>query len=496
MDGTHHLRPAFIALAPLGAERAISPWPAAHEAPVVEMALASLTVPVSIITITSIVLAGLGLGLLRRAVSRRRRTAGMADRPTAGPSDSGTFKDRLTWGLHPHRSPDAQPGMFAEHPAEPHFEGEQAALRRVAMLVASGAAPSKVYAAMAKEIALAAGTNGASLSRFEADRTVLVVGRYSRIGSGLPVGTRVSTEGQNLAAKVLRTGKPSRIDSYADAPGDLAAALRRYDIGAAVAVPVVVNGRVWGLAAASNRNDPLPDGIEWRLSRFTDLLGTAIANAQARDDLIASRARVVAATDQTRQRIERDLHDGTQQRLVSLALDLRAVEALVPPEQPELRSRVAAIAGGLAAALEELREISRGIHPAILSEGGLRPALRALARRCPVAVDLDARIEGRLPQATEVAAYYFVAEALANVAKHAGAMSVDVRAEAGGDGLSLCVSDDGLGGADPSAGSGLIGLIDRIEALGGTIAINSPPGGGTRLEALLPAGPAPAAHTS
>ncbi|SNR56895.1 sensor histidine kinase [Actinomadura mexicana] len=364
------------------------------------------------------------------------------------------------------------------------------------MLVASGAAPSEVYAAMAKEIALAAGTNGASLSRFEADRTVLVVGRYSRIGSGLSVGTRVSTEGQNLAAKVLRTGKPSRIDSYADAPGDLAASLRRYGIGAAVAVPVVVNGRLWGLAAASNRKAPLPDGIEWRLSRFTDLLGTAIANAQARDDLIASRARVVAATDQTRQRIERDLHDGTQQRLISLALDLRAVEALVPAEQPELRSRVAAIAGGLAAALEELREISRGIHPAILSEGGLRPALRALARRCPVAADLDVRVEGRLPQATEVAAYYFVAEALANVAKHARARSVQVRAEVGGDRLALCVSDDGLGGADPSAGSGLIGLTDRIEALGGTIAINSPPGGGTRLEALLPAGPAPAARTS
>ncbi|WP_168221366.1 GAF domain-containing sensor histidine kinase [Actinomadura sp. WMMA1423] len=493
MDGPRRLRLAFIAPAPLGADRVISPWPAAHEAPAVQAALASGTGPVLAIVIMAIVFAGLGLGLLCRAIIRRGGPAAVDDRSTPGPSGSSTSEDHPGQGRHPHRPPDAGPGVFAEHPAEPPFEGEQAALRRIATLVASGAPPSEVFAAMAKEIALAAGTNGASLSRFEADRTVLVVGRYSRVGSGLPLG-RVSTEGQNLATEILRTGRPSRIDSYDDAPGDLAAALRRYGIRTAVAVPVVVNGRIWGLAAASNREDPLPDGIEWRLSRFTDLLGTAIANAQARDDLIASRARVVAATDQTRQRIERDLHDGTQQRLISLALDLRAVEAVIPAELPELRSRVAAIASGLAAALEELREISRGIHPAVLTEGGLRPALRALARRCPVAVDLDVRIGGRLPQATEVAAYYFVAEALANVAKHARATSVRVRAKVRDDGLALCVSDDGLGGADPSAGSGLVGLTDRIEALGGTIAINSPPGGGTRLDALLPVGPAPAAH--
>ncbi|MFF5258161.1 sensor histidine kinase [Actinomadura viridis] len=446
-------------------------------------------VPVAVTVL--IVVAALGLGLLLWVINRRlRRATALADRLAATVLDASTPEDPPRRIRRPPRSLNALSGMLEERYEDVvRFAEEQAALRRVATLVAEGTPPSEVFAAMAKEMALVAGANGATLSRFETDATVLVVGAYSKIPAGLPLGTRVSTRGQNLATDILRTGKPSRIDDYGEAPGDLAAIVRRYGVSSAVAVPVVVNGRMWGLAVASNRQDPLPQGVEWRLSRFTDLLGTAIANAQARADLTASRARVVTATDQTRQRIERDLHDGTQQRLVSLALELRAAEAVAPAEPPELRAKIAAIADGLAAALEELREISRGIHPAILSEGGLRPALKALARRSPVPVDLDVRIGDRLPPATEVAAYYFVAEALANVAKHAHASSVQVRTEVAGDRLNLAVHDDGVGGADPAAGTGLIGLTDRIEALDGTIAINSPPGAGTRLDVSLPVRP-------
>jgi signal transduction histidine kinase len=207
---------------------------------------------------------------------------------------------------------------------------------------------------------------------------------------------------------------------------------------------------------------------------------------ESREELAASRARIVAAGDQARRRIERDLHDGTQQRLVSLVLDLRAAEAVVPPEQPELRAQLARVADGLAGALDDLREISRGIHPAILSEGGLGPALKSLARRSVVPVELDVQVQTRLPEQVEVAAYYVVSEALANAAKHARASVVHVDIQADGGGLHLSVRDDGLGGAAPGRGSGLIGLTDRVEALGGTISVTSPTGGGTALRVDLP----------
>jgi signal transduction histidine kinase len=207
---------------------------------------------------------------------------------------------------------------------------------------------------------------------------------------------------------------------------------------------------------------------------------------QSREELAASRARIVAAGDQARRRIERDLHDGTQQRLVSLVLDLRAAEAAVPSDEPELRGQLARIADGLAGALEELRELSRGIHPAILSEGGLGPALKALARRSAVPVELEVDVQGRLPERVEVAAYYVVSEALANAAKHAHASVAEVEAQARDGLLHLSVRDDGVGGATPGGGSGLVGLADRVEALGGTIRVHSPAGQGTRLQIDLP----------
>jgi signal transduction histidine kinase len=212
----------------------------------------------------------------------------------------------------------------------------------------------------------------------------------------------------------------------------------------------------------------------------------ATANTQARADLAASRARIVQSADQTRRRIERDLHDGVQQRLVSLGLDLRAAQAAVPTQLPELGAQLARVAEGLGEALEELRELSHGIHPAILSEGGLGPALRVLARRSAVPVELDVHLEARLPALVEVAAYYVVAEALTNAAKHAHAAVARVDVRAADDRLRLSVGDDGVGGADPARGSGLVGLGDRVQALGGTITVHSPAGQGTRLLVDLP----------
>jgi signal transduction histidine kinase len=206
----------------------------------------------------------------------------------------------------------------------------------------------------------------------------------------------------------------------------------------------------------------------------------------SREELAASRTRVVAAADQARRRIERDLHDGTQQRLVSLVLDLRAAQAAVPPELPELRAQLARVADGLTGALEDLRELSRGIHPAVLSEGGLAPALKALARRSAVPVELEVEVPARLAEPVEVAAYYVVSETLANTAKHAHASVIHVRVQAGDDRLQLSVRDDGVGGATPGRGSGLVGLTDRVHSLGGTITIHSPAGQGTRLQIDLP----------
>ena len=227
---------------------------------------------------------------------------------------------------------------------------------------------------------------------------------------------------------------------------------------------------------------------EARLTDFAELAATAIANAEARAELTASRARIVATTDQARRRIERDLHDGAQQRLVSVALRLRTAAAAIPPEE-EVQQELAGIGSELDDALADLRELSRGIHPAILSEGGLGPALRTLARRSSVPVELQVGTKGRLPERIEVAAYYVVAEALANVAKHARASVVQVDVDADDGLLRLAIRDDGVGGADPARGSGLVGLKDRVEATGGTLRVESRRGQGTRLLVELGADP-------
>jgi signal transduction histidine kinase len=250
-------------------------------------------------------------------------------------------------------------------------------------------------------------------------------------------------------------------------------------------MPVHVNGRLWGMIAVGSEERPLPPDAEQRMTAFTDLIATAVANAQSRAELMTSRARIVAASDEARRRIERDLHDGAQQRLITLALKLRSAAA-ASSGGDQMRTEMAEVSAELMGVIDDLREISHGIHPAILSEAGLRPALRALGRRSAVPINIDVRVNGRLPEPVEAGAYYVVAEMLTNAAKHARATMVEVNAEASGGMLRVCVHDDGVGGADPVRGSGLLGLKDRIEALGGTFSVDSPAGGGTTVRCELP----------
>jgi signal transduction histidine kinase len=277
------------------------------------------------------------------------------------------------------------------------------------------------------------------------------------------------------------------MDSHDNAAGTHAAQIRDLGIRSAVGVPITVDGRLWGAAIVGTwEPEPLPPDTEARIGDFADLVATAIANAATGAELIASRARIVAAADDARRRLERDLHDGAQQRLVALGLHARLAEASVPPQLDGLKSQLSRVVSGLMDVTVELQEISRGIHPAILAKGGLGPALKTLARRSMVPVTLDLAIDRRLPDPVEIGTYYIVAEALTNTAKHAGASHVEVCAIARDDTLDLSIRDDGIGGAELGNGSGLIGLKDRTEALGGRLTITSPAGGGTLLHVIIP----------
>ena len=363
---------------------------------------------------------------------------------------------------------------------------EQAALRRVATLVARGVAPAEVFDAVVAEMRLILGAENSRLMRFEQGRYAVVLATSYEPGLEIPVGDRVSLDAENVAARVWHTGRPVRMERFGENPGTMSEMFIGLGVRLAAGVPIIVEGRLWGvILAAWRRTHPGPSAEE-RMEEFTTLVATAISNAQARADLAASRARIVAASDETRRRIERDLHDGAQQRLVSLGLQLRAAQDAVPPGQPGLSQELAGVASGLGEVLAELRELSRGIHPAILTEGGLAPALKALARRSPVPARLDVCVPGRLPERVEVAAYFIISEGLANVAKHAGASMVQVRAGIQDGTLELVIRDDGIGEADPARGSGLIGLADRVEALGGRISISSPAGAGTLITVSLP----------
>jgi signal transduction histidine kinase len=348
---------------------------------------------------------------------------------------------------------------------------EQAALRRVATLVARAAPPAEVFDAVCAEFARLGDAPFTRLFRHEPDGTTVVVGARGGLGHQvhLSVGRRLRTDRKGVLATVLRLE-----------PG----------LGAAAAAPIVVNGRLWGAMAAGWTASERPAaGTEERLTRFTELVAAAITNADSRVELAAARTRIIASADETRRRIERRLHEGTQQRLVSLALDLRVAEASAPGELVELRAQLSRTASELAAAVDDLGQIVRGIHPAMLVQGGLSAALKALGRRSSVPVELDLSVERRLPDPVQVAVYYVVSEALGNAARHAHASVVRVRLDEHDATLRLSVADDGVGGAELGPGSGLIDLRDRIEALGGRIEIASPSGEGTTLHVELPAAP-------
>jgi signal transduction histidine kinase len=362
---------------------------------------------------------------------------------------------------------------------------QQAALRRVATLVARAATPSAVFSAVARELAGCLGAPHSTLCRYEPDGSAILLASYHESAHpNLMVGMRLPVEGVNVAAQVFRAGSSVRIDRYEKATGAAAEKMRSLGMRAGVGVPIIVGGRLWGAAIVGSSHTLAPD-TEARVSDFTELVATAIANADARAELTASRARIVAAGDNARRRFERNLHDGAQQRLVSLGLQLRTVEARVPRELPVLAEGISDAISGLAEVSDDLQEISRGMHPAILSKGGLGPALRTLARRSAVPVDLHVAVAQRLAETAEVAAYYVVAEALTNAAKHAQANEVRVSCEADAAILSLKIQDDGVGGADLSRGSGLIGLKDRFEAVGGRLEITSIAGHGTCLSATI-----------
>jgi len=435
-------------------------------------------------------------GYLARSVVRPvRRVSEMAGRvaggdlssrmPESGPGEVGGLErsfNRMTDSLESSRDELRQ------------VADEQAALRRVATQVAQGISPPALFGAVAAETGGVLGADTTAVVRFEPDGTAIVAGSWEKAGSeslALTLGSRWPTEEDNVAGRVRRTGEPARVTSYESTVGAASDWAREHGIRSSVGSPIVVARRLWGVIIAfSGTSAPDPDDTEERLLGFTELVAMAIANTDSRAQLAASRARVVAAADETRRRIERDLHDGTQQQLLSLALELRAAESQLSPTQRSQADQLARTVQGLTDVAEELREISRGLHPVILEEGGLGPALRALARRAGDRVELSVRVPGRLQPQIEVAAYYVVSEALANAAKHAHASVVEVDLAVTDDMLRLLVRDDGVGGADTARGSGLIGLVDRVEAVGGTMDISSPPGRGTSLRATIPLGPA------
>ncbi|MEV7996358.1 DUF4118 domain-containing protein [Streptomyces sp. NPDC086077] len=365
---------------------------------------------------------------------------------------------------------------------------EHVALRQVATLVARSGPPSEVFEAVTREVGLLCGADVARMERYEPDGTVTGVAAWSRSRQSdlLRVGTRFDLSGLSVARDVRRSGRPVRIESFADATGPIAQESRAMGIRSSVGCPVTVGGRLWGVIAASTRDKPFPGDTEAKIASFTELVATAVENAEARAELSASRARIVNAADEARRRIERDLHDGVQQRLVSLVLLVGSTQEMVPPGMDDLRTRLHEVGDGLTDASEELREMARGIHPSVLATGGLVSALKALARRCPIPVDLAVHTGGSLPKQVQVSGYYVISEALTNVVKHARATAVTVTVVEDDTVLHLAVRDDGVGGADFGAGTGLVGLKDRVEALGGRISVDSPRSAGTTLRVELP----------
>ena len=365
---------------------------------------------------------------------------------------------------------------------------EQAALRRVATLVASDAPPEQVFQLVTEEVCRLLEIREAVLQRFDDDGSSTIVGRFGQqMAGGIEIGSRLPIEEGLTAWTVLHTGAPARIEDFHGFTGELAQKVRALGYHSTLGVPIVVGGSIWGIVGVALREcESLPPETEHRLQAFAELVGLAIASADARDELAASRLRIVEASDTERRRLERNLHDGAQQRLVSLAVGLGLVQARLRVSPDDAEALLERLCEELSEALTELRELAQGLHPAVLTERGLGPALEVLAARAPLDVELGVDLAERLPEPVETAAYYTVSEALANVVKHADACSAAVRVACGGGQIVVEVADDGAGGADAERGSGLRGLRDRVETLDGELVVESPPGRGTTVRAELP----------
>jgi signal transduction histidine kinase len=362
---------------------------------------------------------------------------------------------------------------------------EQAALRRVATLVAEAASPGEIFDAVAQEVATILGLPLVEMARYERDGTGTVIG--AKGDHPFPVGSNWTLDGPSIMAAVLRTGRSARIDDYSALEGTIAEVARRAGFQSAIGSPIIVDGATWGaIIAISTMPEAIPEHSEIRLRQFTELVATAVSNATTRADLLASRARIVAAGDEARRRLERNLHDGTQQRIVAIGLDLQRIREAIPDDQDAARSDLEQAERDLVAVLEDVREVSRGLHPGQLSRGGLRVALGALAQRAPIPVAVEVDVDERPPPAIETAVYYVVSEALTNAIKHSRAATIKVTVASNRDVVHARVADDGVGGAVAEAGSGLSGLSDRVEALGGRFVLESPPERGTTVSIELP----------
>jgi PAS domain S-box-containing protein len=418
-----------------------------------------------------------------------RRLIAWSNKPMAGAGDDPV--SLVTTGIdltdrEPQRDEDALGGDPEAKLAEvSRLATEQRALRRVAMLVASEVTPERVFTAVSEECARVLMVNASVVVRYEGDETPTIVGRHNRDSIDVfRIGERLPADEQSAVGQVRATGAPARVDDWGGLTGDMAETFFRSGYRSTAAAPIVVAGALWGAVAIASE-DPLPPESEDRLGAFGELASLAVASAQARADLIASRTRLVKAGDVQRRRLERNLHDGAQQRFVSVALTLGLARARLA-EHPDAAAELLDDAvRELHTGLEELREIARGLHPAILTDRGLRIALDALAERLPVAVDVEAP-EERLPDHVEATAYYIVSEALTNVVRHAEADEARVTVRRDGPVLRCEVADDGRGGADPASGTGILGLLDRAEAAGGTLSLTSPQGRGTVVAATLP----------
>jgi signal transduction histidine kinase len=365
---------------------------------------------------------------------------------------------------------------------------EHAALRRVATLVAREPSPEQVFAVVTEEAGRLLGARMTALLRVESSAYGVIAAGWSDGPDAVPVGSRGVLNGRGPLGRILRTGRPVRIEDYDEVGGAVAEQMRRIGVRSAVAGPVVLGGRIWGaLSAAWQPGVPMPVGAEDRVAEFAQLIAYAIENTETRQELAASRARLVQAADEQRRRVVRDLHDGAQQRLIHAVMTLQLANAR-GDAPPELARLLADALEHTRAAVDELRELAHGIHPAILTHRGLAAAVEALADRAPLPVHVDIP-EQRYPASLESAAYFVAAEALTNIAKYASASTARITMSPTVDALVLDIQDDGFGGATPSPGGGLSGLQDRVTAVGGTLIIDSPRGAGTRVRAELPLPP-------